>query len=63
MREIHPASNGGKGEEGDAPRDNKHDKDEVEVEVLWPFCGITGARHSIWRDMQPPCACIPQWSR
>lgn len=49
-RDIHLGARG-KGEEDDAPGDKKHDKGEVEVEALWPFCGITGARHSIWRDM------------
>lgn len=41
----------GKGEEDDASGEKKDDKDEVEVEASWPFCGITGARHSIWRDI------------
>lgn len=50
MWNRYPASNKGKGEEDDVPGDNKHDKDKGEVEVLWPFHGITGARHSIWRD-------------
>ena len=43
--------------------EGKGDKDAVEEEAAWPFCGISGARHSIWRDMLPPCARIPQWSR
>lgn len=47
----HPPWNKGKGEEGDASGDKTDDKGDVEVEALWPFCGITGARHSIWRDM------------
>lgn len=44
------APNSGKGKEDDAPVDYKRNKDEVEVEAVWPFCGISGARHSIWRD-------------
>lgn len=50
------------GEEA-AAAEGKLDKDAVEEEAAWPFCGISGARHSIWRDMLPPCARMPQWSR
>lgn len=42
--------------------EGKLDKDAVEEEAAWPFCGISGARHSIWRDMLPPCARMPRWS-
>lgn len=48
----------GKGEEDDASCDKNDDKDKVEVEALWPFCGISGARYSIFRAMLPPYACI-----
>lgn len=33
-------------------------KDARRREVAWPFCGISGARHSIWRDMLPPYATV-----
>lgn len=50
------------GEEA-AAAEGKLDKDAVEEEAAWPFCGISGARHSIWGDMLPPCARMPRWSR
>lgn len=48
--------------EDDAFGDKKDDKDGVQAEALWPFCGIGGARHSIWRPAWPPRARMPQWS-
>lgn len=44
--------------EEDGAAEGERDKDAVEEEAAWPFCGISGARHSIWRDMLPPYATV-----
>lgn len=46
---------------GESQREGEEDgatRTPAEGEAAWPFCGISGARHSIWRDMLPPYATV-----